>query len=65
MADLRARLQAIADGRAEAPEKGAVPPVQPTFVHTHQATFRAWHRFAVLRQGEPLTAPAGLLTPLP
>jgi len=71
--DLRAQLKAIAAGRD--PRLAAVPDktnLQAAFVRKHQPAFRAWKQFAgsCLREpggnrGEPLSAPAELLTPLP
>jgi len=70
--DLRAQLKAIAAGRDPRLAVLDKTSLQAAFVRTHQPAFRAWKHFAgsCLREpggnrGEPLSAPAELLTPLP
>ena len=60
--DLRARLEQIARGESSTPKAGVI---EPGLVATHQQAFNAWARFAGHGSGEPLAAPAELLTPLP
>lgn len=60
---VRARLQAIAEGKpAEASRR---PIVELTTVEKHSRDFEAWHRFSSLTDGEPMLAPAEILSPLP
>lgn len=65
--DARAYLAAVASGRK--PESGGST-VDPAFAAKHQAAFAAWHSFVADAhrdgsRGEPLHAPAEILTPLP
>jgi len=71
--DIRDQLKSIAAGKD--PRLAAILDktiLQAEFVRKHQPAFRAWKQFAgsCLREpggnrGEPLSAPAELLTPLP
>lgn len=65
--DLRPQLEAIAEGRTLAAvfgeKHGTV--VDAAAVEKHQAAFRTWRAFAKPARGEPLVAPAEILTPLP
>ena len=60
--NLRARLEAIARGETGKQKPGVI---EPGVVATHHAAFGAWARFARQERGEPLTAPAEILAPLP
>lgn len=60
--DLRARLQAIADGKGEAAVDGELPPAAMELSHK---AFQAWAQFARDADGEALVAPAEALAPLP
>lgn len=61
--DIRADLEAIAKGKPVQASRG--PVIDEAIVKSRQADFRAWHAFVTPVEGEPLTAPAELLTPLP
>ena len=67
MADLRATLETIAEGRrladVFAEQHGTV--IDAAAVDKDQPAFNAWRSFAMPARGEPLPAPAELLTPLP
>lgn len=70
--DLRPLLEAIARGRDPRLMKTMDdrPILDPEVVKAHQGAFRAWLAFARTpargrHTGEPLAAPAALLTPLP
>jgi len=60
--DLCSRLRDIANGRGadELPNS-----LNPVAVEKHATAYRAWTTFATSTSGEPLTAPADLLAPLP
>lgn len=61
---MRARLEAIAAGKGEASSSVAL--ISEAVAEKHQGDFAAWARFSDMRRpGEPLSAPAELLTPLP
>lgn len=60
--DLRARIEAIAAGTARSDGQNGM--LDPAFLEEHGAAFMAWGHFIEMR-GEPLNAPAELLTPLP
>lgn len=63
--DLRADLEAVAEGRTLADQFSKASRVDAALVEQHQADFRAWQRFASASAGEPLPAPSEILTPLP
>lgn len=64
--DLRAQLEAMAEGRNLAAIHGRDRIVDPAIIEKHGRDFSAWSRFAALEQeGEPLAAPAEILAPLP
>lgn len=67
--DVRAHLTAVASGKTPSAEAGGTI-VDAGFAAKHQAAFVAWHRFVAKAhreggRGEPLHAPAEILTPLP
>lgn len=65
--DVRAELEAIAAGKAPARESERTI-IPERMLEKHQPDFRAWLAFAQAsrsQEGEPLHAPAELLTPLP
>lgn len=62
--DIRAELEAIAAGKATGIKPGEAL-INEALVEKHGADFAAWKRFSEPRAGEPLAAPAELLTPLP
>jgi hypothetical protein len=61
--DVRAKLEAIARGEMDAGL--AASTISEAVVNGSQDAFRAWREFAQPSAGEPLPAPAALLTPLP
>lgn len=66
-ADTRARLHAIAQGRPAEPVSSERV-IDPDMVAANAEAFGAWARFARACTegfGEPLSAPAELLAPLP
>lgn len=62
-ADVRAEIEAVAKGKSVEAEDNTI--VNEAIAGDHQAAFVAWERFAIPLQGEPIMAPAELLTPLP
>lgn len=61
--DVRPQLEAIAQGK---PVPGSpAPAIDEALVKRHQGDFQAWRAFATPAPGEPLAAPADLLSPLP
>ncbi len=61
--DVRAKLEALAAGKGETPKGVAL--INEAIASDRQVDFQAWLRFTRPRDGEPLSAPAELLTPLP
>jgi hypothetical protein len=61
--DVRAALEAVAAGKA--PVKTSAKIVDPAFVKANQKDFVAWDMFATPNDGEAISAPQDLLTPLP
>lgn len=67
--DVRAHLDAVASGKKPVAEARGTT-VDARFAAKHQEAFAAWHRFVASARrdgarGEPLHAPAEILTPLP
>jgi len=61
--DVRAELEALAAGKGRTVAGTKI--VDPAIVEKEQASFVAWANFATPTDGEPITAPQALLTPLP
>jgi hypothetical protein len=61
--DVRAALEAVAAGKA--PIKSGAKIIDPQLVKATQKDFVAWDVFATPNDGEPISAPQELLTPLP
>lgn len=67
--DVRAHLAAVASGKNPGAEARGTT-LDPAFAAKHRAAFAAWHGFVADAcrdgsRGEPLHAPAEILTPLP